>query len=480
MRGTANASSGRRTDLRENESFSVVWRAGLISTAFLLALLVMGCGNGGPPGGAGNGGKGGGGQGTTLIVNMGDASVDRVVSLSATVNSITISQTGGATVQVLSVATPVEFRHVAVAQQPVAIAQVGQGTYSQATITLSSSNAQATVIDQTTFTPVQRTVVPTTTVINVPINAVVGITQPVVLNLDLNMAASVSVDASNNVTFTPTFTSSSNPVPTTAQDLESGKIEDIDGWISGISGSSITIQPQQSSMPLTFTTGGGTTFIRTAGLGSLATQNVVELTGTTNSDGTLSASVVELQEANLNGLQVSGNVTATTAPPVTSLNMAVDEAISPSGPQPPLGSILSVNIAGATFSEDTDEVDFTGLTLPAFDATTLTNAQQISVTTATPNSTAIAADKVKLQQQDLTGNVLATGPGQFQITVANDSALFLLTGQSQVTVFQQPNTKLIGIGSVTLGTPVRVRGLLLFDSTATPPYEMVASRITTP
>ena len=479
MQSTSNTGSSRRTDLRENRCFSATSRAvGLISTAFLLATLVMGCGNGGAPGGGG-GGRGGGLQGTTLIVNMGDASVDRVVSLSVIVNSITISQTGGATVQVLSVATPVEFRHVAVAQEPVAIAQVGQGTYSQATISLSST-AQATVIDQTTFTPVQRSVVPTTTVITVPINAVVGLTQPVVLNLDLNMAASVSVDPSNNVTFTPTFTSSSNPVPTTAQDLESGKIEDIDGWISAISGSNITIQPQQSSMPLTFSTGAGTTFIGAAGLGSLATQNVVEVTGTTNSDGTLSASIVELQEGNLNGLQVSGNVTSTTGTPVTSLNMAVDEAISPTGPQPPLGSILSVNIVGATFSEDTDEVDLTGLTLPAFDATTLTSAQQISVTTTTPNSTAIAADKVKLQQQDLTGNVLAIGAGQFQITVANDSALFLLTGQSQVTVFQQPSTQLVGIGGVTLGTPVRVRGLLLFDSTATPPYEMVASRITHP
>jgi len=140
----------------------------------------------------------------------------------------------------------------------------------------------------------------------------------------------------------------------------------------------------------------------------------------------------------------------------------------------------------AAYAEDTDEVDFTGLTLPAFTATTLTKGQQIRVTTSTPSATTITTGHVTLQQQAVTGQVLSSsgsGQGTTGVIILNlpaDSYLTLLTGETQVTVFQQTSTRFVGITSVGAGDTVRARGLLLFNSGATPHWQMVASRLTPP
>ena len=76
---------------------------------------------------------------------------------------------------------------------PLALAGVPQGSYTGATLTFGASTV--TYVDSVTGLPVQRTVAgPMTTTVMFSSPLVVG-TTPMVVNLDMNMAASVGIDA---------------------------------------------------------------------------------------------------------------------------------------------------------------------------------------------------------------------------------------------------------------------------------------------
>jgi hypothetical protein len=88
---------------------------------------------------------------------------------------------------------------------------------------------------------------------------------------------------------------------------------------------------------------------------------------------------------------------------------------------------------------------------------------------------------VRLQQQALVGTVsglnstTSQGPVTLTLTVPVDSAFAMVLGQTQVTVFWQPNTNLKDLTSVSNGDTIRVRGLVFYTGTA---FNMIAARIT--
>jgi hypothetical protein len=92
----------------------------------------------------------------------------------------------------------------------------------------------------------------------------------------------------------------------------------------------------------------------------------------------------------------------------------------------------------------------------------------------------IEGQKVKLQQQALTGTVsglsggVSAGPSTFALTIPADSAFAMLSGLNSVTVFWQPGTDLHQLSSVNNGDSIRVRGLLFFTGTG---FNMIARRI---
>ncbi|HUK87626.1 MAG TPA: DUF5666 domain-containing protein [Terriglobales bacterium] len=439
--------------------------------------------------GSGGGGGGGGNKHTatvTLLVNIGDAPVDRVVALDMTINQVTLTSSGGGTTNLLSAPAKVEFRHIAGSLQPLATTTLSQDTFTQANITLSAT-AHATVLDDTGVPRPQQTVTLGTTSFSVGLGSIAVSTTPMVLNLDFNMSSSVNVDPSFNVTITPSFVGALVPIVPTSPEVESGKFEDVDGTITGISSPNFTLAVEQAANSLTIATNTSTQFVGVAGLSGLAASNVVEVTGAVQSDGSLLATKVEALDLTPGGLEVNGMVTSITGAPATSVQEVVQNEATPTLTQPTLGGLFNVNgMDTAAYAEDTDEVDFTGLTLPAFTATTLTKGQQIRVTTSTPSATTITTGHVTLQQQAVTGQVLSSsgsGQGTSGIIILNlpaDSYLTLLTGETQVTVFQQTSTRFVGITSVGAGDTVRARGLLLFNSGATPHWQMVASRLTPP
>ncbi|HKR94803.1 MAG TPA: hypothetical protein VJW55_05555, partial [Candidatus Angelobacter sp.] len=110
-----------------------------------------------------------------------------------------------------------------------------------------------------------------------------------------------------------------------------------------------------------------------------------------------------------------------------------------------------------------------------FDATTIHAGQRIEVDTDTPVPPAngsINVDKINLQQQGVSGTVANAATGKFDLTLAADSALAVISGQTVVHVTTNSSTDIRV--SVANNAKVDVRGLLFWNGTS---WQMIARRV---
>ncbi len=304
------------------------------------------------------------------------------------------------------------------------------------------------------------------------------------LNFDFNLANSLAFDASNNVTVTPVFTGSGVTVASNqqGQDTDDGEVEDVEGAVVSVNGSTIVIATEESGIQLSFSTNASTTYEGVSGLSGIQAGETVQIDAGTQSDGSLMATKIEIEDAQNNSLEAEGIVTAVTGRPAVSLKLLVQDEVSaaPSGSKPVLGSEILVTILGSTtYKIDADHVNLSNLPFtPAFNGSSIASAQRVETDVDSPNATAVVPIKVKLQQQSLSGVVsgytATNGHGSFTLTLSSDSMFAKLTGLTTVTVYQQPTTILKSVSSINNGDTLRIRGLLFRDGTQ---YRMVASHI---
>lgn len=93
---------------------------------------------------------------TSLQVNIGDGPSDRLAAVSMTIASMTLKNTTGGSVTVVSSPTPLEMMQLIGTMQPVSVMKVPQATYSGATVNISS--AMVMYMDPSTRQLVQKTV----------------------------------------------------------------------------------------------------------------------------------------------------------------------------------------------------------------------------------------------------------------------------------------------------------------------------------
>jgi hypothetical protein len=186
-------------------------------------------------------------------------------------------------------------------------------------------------------------------------------------------------------------------------------------------------------------------------------------------------------------MESEGLVTQVVGNPATQLNIVAQDGSGSGMDDTKVGSTLGVAVTGAQYKVSQGNIDSSGIGgLPSspnfpFDATTVHAGQRVEVESASMiNGTAIVAEKVKLQQQALTGTVsglsgpTSAGPVTFTLTVASDSAFAMLSGQTTVTVFWQPGTDLHNLTNVNNSDQVRVRGLVFFTGSS---FNLIARRI---
>ena len=430
---------------------------------------------------------------TALQVNLGDAPSDRLVAVSMTIGDMTLTNGSGSTVRVVSSSTPVEMMHLMGTVEPISLMKVPQGTYSGATISISS--AVVMYLDPSTLQLVQKSVSgPMTANINFSPSLTVG-TSPMVLNLDMNMASSVSINNSGNVTMTPTMTASRNPGGTdSSQDPENGGMEHMTGTVMSFSGNSFTMAMTQSSQNISVTTGSNTQFGGMGGMGSMSNNMIVMVDATMQSDGTFLAQKVESVMSMSGGSMAGGLVTSTTGNPVTQLTLVMHEGEGTGMTGSYLAGTTTVDVSPtATFNIDTDNMDMSNLPFtPVFDGSMVLKGQRVEAVSSTGmmqgggmggmmGGGTITASEIDLDQQGISGTVSgytgSAAPTTFTLTVASDSAFATLTGATTITVFQQIGTELHGMTTITNGNAVHVRGLLFFDAGT---YKLVAGRIMAP
>ena len=430
---------------------------------------------------------------TALQVNLGDAPSDRLVAVSMTLGSMNLTKSGGGSVTVVASSIPVEMMHLMGTVEPISLMNVPQGTYSGASTSISS--AVVMYMDPSTMQLVQKSVPgPMSATINFSPSLTVG-TSPMVLNLDMNMASSVSIDNSGNVTMTPTITASMNPGGTgSSQDPENGGMEHMTGTVMSSSGNSFAMSMMQSSQNISVTTGSNTQFMGMGGMGGMSDGMIVMVDATMQSDGTFIAQKVQSMMSMSGGSMAGGLVTSTTGNPVTQLTLVMHEGEGAGMTGSYLAGTTTVDFSpSATFNIDTDNMDMSNLPFtPVFDGSPVLKGQRVQAVSSTGmmqgggmggmmGGGTITASEIDLEQEGLSGTVSAyTGsaaPTTLTLTVASDSAFATLTGATTITVFQQSGTELRGMTTITNGNVIHVRGLLFFDAGT---YKLVAGRIMAP
>ena len=419
---------------------------------------------------------------TAMTVNIGDAPADRVISFEITVNSVTLTKSDNSTVSVLSTPRRIEVTHLAGTSEPLVLTSIPQGSYSSATISVS---APEVVFIDNTGRPVEREFPTFTKTVTVNFNpALVVGTTPLVLTLDTNVGASVTIDpVTSTVTINPTFNVTNQQLPAAGHDddqrPEDGELDHIVGQLTNVGATQFTIKLGQSGMTMTFNVNAQTRFEEVGGLSALPANALVRVEGITQQDGTLLAREVELLTGE--AMESEGLVTSVTGNPATSFTFVVHDASGTMMNSAMLGTSVTVTIDSRTdFRVDPDNIDLSALSLPAFSASTLSKGQRVEAESETEDEHGMTGTvrRVKLEQQALTGTISGLSNGQFTLTVADDSAFKLLTGKNTITVLPQRNTE---VRSLTLnnGMSVRVRGLLFFDPSHAS-YTLVAGRIGNP
>ncbi|MBK9245211.1 MAG: hypothetical protein IPM30_10310 [Burkholderiales bacterium] len=441
---------------------------------------------------------GGGGSGPAPVnpqpssavvqVNLGDDPADRLLAASMTVNSLTFTNASGASVSVLSAPRSMEMLQSMGTVTPLAVANVPQGTYTSATMTF--GEATVTYVDPATGQVLQKIVNGPMTA-SFPLNPALAVgSAPMVVNLDMNMGASVVIDANGNVTLSPSMTAATNPLGNGSSHPEDGGIHGMVGMVSGTSGGQFTLAMMQGMSGLSLMTNANTQFHGMSGMGMMTGNMLVSFDASLQPDGTWMATRVQ-SRMGAGGAMSAGMVTEVSGNPPTQLVIAMQNGIGNGMAATSLAGTTTVNIDESTqFSIDGGSVDLTDLPFtPYFDRASLSKGQRIEAFSTGQmmqgggmngmrGGTTLAAVAIQLGEQGLRGTVANySRSGQrasFTLTLPADSAFAKLTGAAAVTVYQQPSTQLRALSTVANGNSVVVRGLLFVDNGI---FRLVADRV---
>jgi hypothetical protein len=437
-------------------------------------------------------GCGGGGSGVTSAgptptpapgtvstqVRFGDAPADSVIAFEVSVSALSLTPTGGGAAVTVTVPANnrIELTHASGKFEPFIVGNLPQGTFSAANLTLVNS--------ELTFLSAGGTPVhingPATASISVPLspNLTIG-SSPLVLNIDVNVANSITTAAGvvNGISFGPTSFNITAKAPGAAanQQDDDGEIEDVQGTVTAVNNPSFTLKLQNGSS-LTFTTDGTTQFKDGVTTVASLLNQVVTVEGFTKPDGSLFAKEVEGLES-ATGAEVEGLITAISG---TTLTVTAQDGIGNGFDDTKVGATFSVNIAGLSASKFRVKAgNGFGGGLPSasfpFDATTIHQGQRIEVDTdavVPPANGAITPDKINLQQQGVFGTVANAATNTFDINLATDSALRVISGQTVVHVTKTASTD--SRVTVSNGIAVQVRGMLFWNGTS---WQLLARRI---
>src|SRR4051794_29116008 len=211
---------------------------------------------------------------SVVQVTLGDDPGDRVAALSINIVSASLTSSTGTLVSLLSGPATVEISSLAGTTTPLGTVTVPAGTYNKATIALGS--ATITVVDPATGNTIQRTFNAPANPFTINLNPVfISDGSALVINLDMDLHASVAIDSSGNITFNPLFIAShgrmTGPPTGGPPNPFTGGLERSLGTVTAVSSTNFTITTAIGQRSLTFATNSSTVFKGISGIGSLQT-----------------------------------------------------------------------------------------------------------------------------------------------------------------------------------------------------------------
>ena len=422
---------------------------------------------------------------TPVLINMGDTPSDSVLECAVTISAMNFTNSSG-TVVTVPIASPMtmELAHLAGTVAPLTMPSIAQGTYNTMSLTLSSATvsymaAGSTTPTQQVFSSPMTVSVPLTTPLTVGSNAMV-------MNLDLNLAASVGAASGGGLTFTPTFMPTVNSASgATTATPEQGGMMQIVGSVSTTSGSTFTMGTLQGGS-MSFTSGSGTSFMgmngqSLTGMGMMSSSQILSVNATLQTNGTWSANSVTAMMGS-GGTMPIGIITAASG---TGITMFANNGTG-SGM---MASYLAGGISATLGNGMTYGIDDAGITgMPSsmlFDASHIGKGQNVAIAGSGGMSAggsmmgggtgmgSMTATGIELEPQGLTGTVSnMTGTG-FTLNLAAGSAFAVLTGTTTMTVSQIASTQMNGL-TLTNGQNIQVYGYMFYNAGA---YTFVATQM---
>jgi Domain of unknown function (DUF5666) len=407
----------------------------------------------------------------SVPVMITDAPSDQLASFSLTLNTITLTDSAGKTVSVLSTPTTVEICHLNGIQAPLVTASIPQDTYTSATITF--SNPQITYISATAAPVVSTPTLATTSfTFNFPAPGFTVNNTSTSLLVDLLAGQSVAISGTT-VTVTPTFVL--KPVPPAAGTPPMGQNGTGMQLMGSVVSSTATSLAIQAGLGPTFmlTTNSSTILQGFTSLTALTAGQLVEVDFTLQSGGVLLASRIELEPTPPNGLPqnlLAGPITSVT--PGTSFKMVVMQGLGPTAMPVAASAVTSFTVttnSSTTWNISPQFVALTGLPFtPSFSATNVSAGQNVGVAATGISGNTATAAAVNLIPQTLGGTVSAVTPAgaytAYTLTLNSGSAFATLSGASTITVYTGTATAgPVGVTAppaIVVGSNVRFNGLV--------------------
>lgn len=424
---------------------------------------------------------------TNLILNIGDAPVENLLSFSVTIERVEMESFSliFATKRFTALSSPrrVEISRLGGTAVPFAVV-TGPTDLGFCTMRLTFSSPEVSFLDSSGVVqhPLATLVSDTARVDNCSLDPPINVTGlilsniPTVVTFDFDVSGSLSTDGSGTINVNPILGRRVAVVGSAAgQQYWSGAIENLAGIVTNTTANAFAVRTSQTGF--SFLVGANTSFVGLDGIGALKKGMIVQVEANTGSDGQFTAKKVTLEEGSLHGQESRGIVISSSGTPATKLTLVEQESLAPGVTLPSNGSSLEVTLAGATFEMESEHVDLTNLSFnPSFDANTIFAGQSVIVDTDQPSVSSLAARKIQLSEQALRGSVsdMVTNGGQtvFTLTLDSGSAFTALTGATFLQVIQQPST--LETVDVSSAPSVIVRGLLFKTETG---YELVANTI---
>lgn len=406
--------------------------------------------------------------GSAFVVGT-DAPLSSIVSFKVQIQSMDATDANGKNVSLLTGSPTVDFARYDGLQTLLDLNDVPEGTYNAIGITLGSgtisyldtSGGGAPVIktEAAVFTQSQVSVT-----LNKPL-VIVHAGAPAGLRLDFNLAKSIGVDSSGQITgaVTPTFN-----ITTVGKDDAGAHIDEYTAAVVSVdTGTQSFVVQGPHGQQLTVKVDSQTEWDGNSTLTDLKSNSIVQISGKLDSASqTIDADDVDI--VSLNGFYASGQVTyvqpATGA--ATSFDLYV-RSVLPGSTGVQLGQIAQVNLTG----KETYSIYWmhNRMSQFVFNASALVPGQSISIggaSTGAADASAVTVDRITLRHWGFVGTVVAgsvnSTQGTFQIQVNGFAGVLI---PQAITVYMAGGTDFRdgfnSMENLSSGAKVRVVGVLL-------------------